>query len=668
MRQRVPFPQDGPAASARPGSHRFQDRPFASPRSPASPPRTLPAFPVRPVQPAPAVTIQRSFKKAVLEDKSRDDLWIDEDTDQIYRFLLQTDKSILLIRLRDGFRVWIDLETLEPGDLDETYKEARLATEKTWTEVLYGDKDSAKKEDLSEDAEMSQAMKFEQVKAPVDLPPFLQPRKVGVKKEKKPSAFTARVLVQPVEDPDRMEISNGYSAGQLEILEVRVSNERPPTRFEPFQESHTTAWTLIRAALASFTGRSLADLLDFLSHGLDDLTSDAETEQAARTIAATALPEAGYLASLRNENLPIQLWIDLVSQIMWAYEVAYHKSAAAAYKNGDPGNRGEHDAMSHLREVEAELWKDNPDDIDELYKKYKFKGDKRASKLTARVKRRKRIFKTLDPSALSDIVDLIDVTFNASLPPRQYARAVRHWFELLWLAFPKVMAKVGDRVAAYFLDQELPDSAARWLLEELQAKQEQENQKQEEENSEIQEDSGLQEDDPDERDIEVDNDIEVDEDIEVESSDDEEHEPAKTGRDLIGALEQPGYGLPKKMPKMENVLKGADETSLNAQVRLNPVGEPRGSGHSEQYLLDELAIRFIRVGEERPPTRFSSQRSHTVAWTLMRASVLGFSGQPLANLYAFVRHGLEELRDDLGETWQGDADKALETLRTASSA
>lgn len=93
MRQRVSFPQSTSSSTARPESRRFQDRPFAAPRSPASPARTLPTFPVRPVQTVPAVTVQRTFKKAVLEDKSRDDLWTDDETDQVYRFVLKGEDS-----------------------------------------------------------------------------------------------------------------------------------------------------------------------------------------------------------------------------------------------------------------------------------------------------------------------------------------------------------------------------------------------------------------------------------------------------------------------------------------------------------------------------------------------------------------------------------------------
>ena len=59
----------------------------------------------------------------------------------------------------------------------------------------------------------------------------------------------------------------------------------------------------------------------------------------------------------------------------------------------------------------------------------------------------------------------------------------------------------------------------------------------------------------------------------------------------------------------------------------------------ERYFLDELSITGVIFGDIRFPTQFRTQMSHTMAWTLARAGILGFARQPLANLLLYLIHG-----------------------------
>jgi O-acetyl-ADP-ribose deacetylase (regulator of RNase III) len=618
----------------------------------------------------------------------KDGVWIDEDTGEAYDLVTHTGEVIGFRRRRDGFGVMVQIKDMEPRDADDLHRRARLDKATRYQDIL-GDYEQ-RAADL--DKEDDKPPVFEKIAAPVDAPTFLRTRKVGKKEEheKKQSQFTAQVVVRA--RIDEAPHDGMFSAAELEALEVRVSDERPPTRFK-HQKSHTTAWVLIRTALASFEGRPLDELLDFLTHGVlelmsgaerhrsykdlanhkerkaakataaegsdeamegvelgspsvvatddamvasddepelddaeldtasseaDDSEEDSEDEDALRederaepaeALAKRLVPEVGFLQQLAKGRLPLETWTHIASQLMRGYEVAHHKSRAAAISKGKANNRGEQDAMARLPAIEALLRADDKAVASELYEKT-YKGTPR------KYRSGKWQPAKLAPTPVSDVLKLIDLAFSLSLPVPQYARAMRHWFQLLHIAFPKIMAQQAAAVAAAILDVDLPPGVAATSK-------------------------------------------------------------CKTRRDLFGDLTATNFSVPKKMPEPEHDLGGMDETSLACLVRLNPLQEASDDGTTirttaQTFTIDELTIGHIALGEKRPDTRFGvKQWSHTVAWTLVRASVQAFSGQPFANLYAYLHHEIHELIDGLESDAAYDARwarDALDAMRGARQA
>ncbi len=91
------------------------------------------------------------------------------------------------------------------------------------------------------------------------------------------------------------------------------------------------------------------------------------------------------------------------------------------------------------------------------------------------------------------------------------------------------------------------------------------------------------------------------------------------------------------------------------QVTITEVGGLQGSKPKVRALTsDEVVVSKVVVSDQdRPNTRFgTTQNSHTVAWTLMRAELATFRNKPLSSLLGFLYPRFGELSREKGESLQ----------------
>jgi hypothetical protein len=138
---------------------------------------------------------------------------------------------------------------------------------------------------------------------------------------------------------------------------------------------------------------------------------------------------------------------------------------------------------------------------------------------------------------------------------------------------------------------------------------------------------------------------------------------------LITAL---GYTLPVwadvKQPKkvegeahIATASYGRLEENFVANVHVYPFGEGEAKGYSTTwgggsvliqergYPVGQIGISALQVSDrDRPPTQFlgAGQKSHTVAWTLMRDDLSAYGGGPLVNLLNFLANSLTKLEGE----------------------
>ncbi len=315
------------------------------------------------------------------------------------------------------------------------------------------------------------------------------------------TGLTSNVSLSPAKDAqaiptdDKVE-EEMYTLDQLEIDDMQLGEERPPTRYRTKQRSHTTAWTLARASMLSFVRRPLADLHDYLRHTIehliDDLPSHIEDHARVRALQGARTEEDEELAALDeapDEQAPakelseeerlaaiaadaeaettetteesfsqrataerllatvrelparrtttLSAWYRLMSELVVETMRLYQLSTSATYSTGEekPAGHAEADSMATLRRSEQHL-------INHGYLAHP-KGD-----------------------IIDKAVKLLDVAFgNPTLTWKSYARAVIHWQECLWNAFPNIMRAGAPQITAKVLDVAIPKGT--WPEEEL---------------------------------------------------------------------------------------------------------------------------------------------------------------------------------------------------------
>ncbi|MFJ3800622.1 hypothetical protein ACIPSJ_30655 [Streptomyces sp. NPDC090088] len=205
-----------------------------------------------------------------------------------------------------------------------------------------------------------------------------------------------------------------YPLDGVAVRSLLISDtDRGPTRFgkktqnKKAQRSHTTAWTLLREALANLAGRPANVLVDYLRNRLRELSDTAKgwEEQPGAWDRARVFAEAQL--SSAGGQLPLNRWAEVLTRLLRAYVSAYQLSPIATYADGQATGHGEPDAMVTLRQLENGLQSGGQlDDTD-----------------------RKK--------AATAAQTLVDVKRGESLG-QNYAHAVDHFWMTLATAFPLV--------------------------------------------------------------------------------------------------------------------------------------------------------------------------------------------------------------------------------------
>lgn len=234
-----------------------------------------------------------------------------------------------------------------------------------------------------------------------------------------------------------------YSADQLQVLRVNVSDkDRPDTQYAT-QMSHTVAWTLFRHDLMAMQFKSIKDLLTEVAKRL--LLRMYEVRDAH----AYALAERtiGEIWAALGQNLPINVWQDRASHALRVYGIVHQKAASTTYVDHSTHGR----ALGHGEAKHMERLKAN--------ERYVQEKGKLAHK---------------PEQVVNAMFSLLDVQINDTLPVEAYARAVHHWDLLVRSVFPRtyelVIPIVRERLAAMALPASAGGAAkAKNALELLKA-------------------------------------------------------------------------------------------------------------------------------------------------------------------------------------------------------
>jgi hypothetical protein len=404
-----------------------------------------------------------------------------------------------------------------------------------------------------------------------------------------------------------------FKLDELWLVEIVLSdNDRPPTRFDS-QRSHTVAWTLLRRQLSQFRGRSLKSLVDYLGVQFSQLEAVSAAEEEDDDAAAPAPPSASSgpagvsvaerggadlangLAELGQTGvslleagaLPLYLWQTLVGNLIRSYVQAYQLSPMATFANGKPTGRGEGRSMSVLEEAEQRAAAGHPVDL-------------------ARV--------------VQAAGKLIDVAFNPSLPAEAYAHAVHHWATALVTTYPQLTRQHGDAMLSPIFSKALPPGVAAATVPGNVA--------------DLLHHFKLVEGQPFAATM---------------------HKTMTAQHEVAGGLLDPAaetavdsYPMSLRIPSLRSMSSGFI-ASVDARPR-SEVGTQQGTltgsfaarGPAQTtmpvYTVGEMEVRRLALSDlDRPDTRFETQQSHTVAWTLIREQMGRFGGRSLADLVGHVQ-------------------------------
>lgn len=221
-----------------------------------------------------------------------------------------------------------------------------------------------------------------------------------------------------------------YAGAQLEVRRVHVSDrDRPDTKFDT-QMSHTVAWTLVRADLEAFAGKSIDAMLHMLGQRLLRYAGDLKDSNALRLATMTA----GQIAALRQTTMPIYRWQAVVSDIVRRYTIVYQKAGAASFADDTTLGRAlGHGEGSHMRRLR--------DNEKALVEHGKLCDDP----------------KLVIASALA----LLDARINSTLSAEQFVSAVLHWNELITRVFPEIAKGARPALDSTLASLPLPPEVAK---------------------------------------------------------------------------------------------------------------------------------------------------------------------------------------------------------------
>jgi hypothetical protein len=389
------------------------------------------------------------------------------------------------------------------------------------------------------------------------------------------TAFLTRVSLMPV---DQAGTDNLFKANQLWVTEVKMSDDRPPTKFgKEGQRSHTVAWTLLRAAMENMHNQSLENFIETVSHLFVESRvaekSKAEARKAGEALAASI--QAGINKLRSGQEAEVFYWQTQASSLLTNFVHYYQVSKAATYADGAAIGHGEPGHMETLR------WSEKQFDT-----KAALAGDELTNATTA-------------------AIGMFDA--KKTLKEKTIGRVLGHWLNNLHLAFPRLMrAHHADMLAAFTgkLGLKGPDlDNIKMLL------------------------GG---------------------------------DPTIAHANITAKATAPAY---THAAAPVNMSLGPNQSTFVADVAVVPVNKGAQAAMDinvtggapktltlDAYKPDDLTIAQLKVADDRPPTRFGAlQRSHTVAWTLVRRHLISFGGQPVSKLLTFMHNEMGVLKKDIGK-------------------
>lgn len=87
-------------------------------------------------------------------------------------------------------------------------------------------------------------------------------------------------------------------------------------------------------------------------------------------------------------------------------------------------------------------------------------------------------------------------------------------------------------------------------------------------------------------------------------------------------------------------------TNFTANVALFPLNEGtlRADDQSRRYPPEHIWVQTINVSDDRSPTQFPRQESHTVDWSLLREATMKLAGRTVADLFALLQMEFDTIR------------------------
>lgn len=409
------------------------------------------------------------------------------------------------------------------------------------------------------------------------------------------TSFLTRVNLVPTANSP----SGEYAASDVWVRQVKVSDDRPPTKFgKEGQRSHTVAWTLLRAALQKLNGQPLDNLLKIIA-GMEqhsDLPSNEEKAKAAADVLRKQLQQGQGKMAEAGRAVSISDWQQETSDLLTTFVHFYQLSEAATYADGQAVGHGESSNMGVLQALEFAL-------------KFGEQSDEKVKQ------------------GVAAAVAMFDA--KGRLGWKILAQVASHLLHNLHLAFPSFMRRYQVKVEDGFIGK--LGINAQGIAEmktafggDFSAVSEHVKQK------------GIGDD--------------------VASSQDTFHFaiPAAHQSTFVANVMLKGAGGAKGQLGLSKWSKGGTRDGVIAV---------------DFYSFDQIRIEQVKVADDRPNTRFGNlQRSHTVAWTMVRRHLMGFAGQTLDKLFSFMLHELSVLKDDIDSPAQNshikfDAAGHASTLR-----
>lgn len=397
-----------------------------------------------------------------------------------------------------------------------------------------------------------------------------------------------------------------YTPNQLLIGVIMVGDQdRPDTQFEN-QESHTVAWTLARHSIMRLAGRTALDLLKHFAASFQELSYMVEEKEGQLLLnAATA---GGTLEIAQSGQLPILIWQELFANLIRLYMQVYQISTAATYKRGTAKGHGEAPAMEKLREDEQTLTTGGTP--------------------------------TRSGSQMSTLAEkMLDVQFRLqSLGLLEYAFAVNHWIDSLKITFPRIMALHGDVITNDVLNKKVAPSFKKELISQ----------------------------DADATWVTTVRDLLNYYDYPANTSDVKSTQPdlPKVVTSGVVTRDMSGVKVSTRSLTIPTVNLGRLETDFVANVFLAP---KEGTTSAKAEFLSELStgvantiqvdvcpaeqmvVKGVLISDtDRPQTKFiTAQKSHTVAWTLVRHQMMSLAGKTLGELLEILEKNFTKLATDV---------------------